>query len=247
MQRILAGSYILRFKTLESTNDFCKELIKEKGASAISAAVVAQEQTKGRGQRGNTWHSGAGKNLTFSFICDSSFLKAEELFYLTKAISVGIVKTLNQKNIFSQIKWPNDIYVNKKKIGGILIESSFNSAKLAHSVIGIGLNVNESHFPDNLNACSIYSVTGKLTDLDLFIEDLLNELDQSIWLLKQNIKATDKDYFNYLMGLNEHLVFEDHKGVFAGIIRDVCSTGHIMIEINQELKKFDFKELKLIL
>jgi BirA family biotin operon repressor/biotin-[acetyl-CoA-carboxylase] ligase len=247
MQRILAGSYILRFESLESTNDFCKELIKAKGNTAISAAVVAEEQTKGRGQRGNSWHAEKGKNLTFSFICDSSFLKPDELFYLTKAISVAIVKALNQKNIYSQIKWPNDIYVKTKKLGGILIESSFNNSKLAHSIIGIGLNVNESDFPEDLNACSIYSLTGQLSNRDFFLEDLLNELDQSLWQIKQNLNAMDIEYFNSLMGLNEPLLFEDSQGVFTGIIRDVCSTGHLMIEVNDQLKKFDFKEIKLLL
>lgn len=246
MQRLLAGSFVLKYKTLESTNDFCKDYYRQMGNSAFSAAVWTVEQSKGKGQRGNGWHAEPGKNLTFSVICDSSFLNPDELFYLNKAVSVAIIAFLNEIAIKAEIKWPNDIYYKNEKLAGILIESSINGPKLLYSVIGIGLNINETNFPKELKATSLKLISGKEFNLEDCLDKLLNHLDNCLWKVKQQKKQLDEAYFNHLLGLNSMGIFEDEHGVFGGTIKNVTENGLLQIETNHTLKNYNFKEVKFL-
>ena len=142
---------ITHFKNIESTNQYLQRLLDE-GIDITDNIVVADFQTSGKGQGCNVWQSEDGMNLLFSIALDMSFLKAENQFLLTQMVSVAMIdvlkKYLPEESLF--IKWPNDIYFNDKKIAGILIKNEIKGMMLGTSIIGIGLNVNQTYFDKSL-------------------------------------------------------------------------------------------------
>mgnify|MGYP003407842988 CR=1 FL=1 len=169
---------ITRFKTLESTNQYLQNLLNE-GIDIVDNIVVTDYQTSGKGQGKNVWESEDGKNLLFSIALDMSFLKAENQFILTQIVSVTMINVL--KNYLPEeslsIKWPNDIYFNDKKIAGILIKNEIKGMMMGTSIIGIGLNVNQTSFDENLpNPISMKMITGKDFDLDELLSAISHQL-----------------------------------------------------------------------
>ena len=159
---------ITHFNNIDSTNSYLQNLL-DKGEDVVDNVVVTDFQTSGKGQGKNVWQSEDGKNLLFSIALDMSFLKAEDQFLLTQIVSVAMInvlkKYLPEENLF--IKWPNDIYFNNKKIAGILIKNEIKGIMLGTSIIGIGLNVNQTTFDENLpNPISMKMITGKDYDLE---------------------------------------------------------------------------------
>ena len=159
---------ITHFKNIDSTNSYLQNLL-DKGEDVADNIVVTDFQTSGKGQGKNVWQSEDGKNLLFSIALDMSFLKAEDQFLLTQMVSVSMINVL--KNYLPEdslfIKWPNDIYFNNKKIAGILIKNEIKGIMLGTSIIGIGLNVNQTDFDESLpNPISMKMITGKDYDLE---------------------------------------------------------------------------------
>src|SRR5690554_4031443 len=152
MHKILAntmflGKDILYLPVCHSTNDVAKDKLKEKEA-AEGSIIITDQQTNGRGQRGNQWHSEPGMNLTFSLILSPKFLDPSELFGLNMAVALGIREALAQYISGVMVKWPNDIvHKEKGKLGGILIENSLKGQKIESSIVGVGLNINQVEFP----------------------------------------------------------------------------------------------------
>lgn len=149
---------IIWLDSIDSTNEEAKRLISDIDNLSVLSAI---EQTSGRGQRGNTWTSAPGENLTFSIVMKFSgtsdtcsgcqpYMKAHDQFVLNEIASVSVAEFLASYGIRAAIKWPNDIYVGSKKICGILIENSLRGNWLSSSIIGIGLNINQRNFDVNL-------------------------------------------------------------------------------------------------
>ena len=138
---------IIWLERVDSTNDEARRHISEIDNLSV---VSALEQTKGRGQHGNTWLSMPGENLTFSLIVKDFRIKANEQSAISQATALSLTKLLGRHGIEARIKWPNDIYAGDNKICGILIENSLKGMEIDWSIIGIGLNVNQTSFPEHL-------------------------------------------------------------------------------------------------
>ena len=169
---------ITHFNNIDSTNSYLQNLL-DKGEDVADNVVVTDFQTSGKGQGKNVWQSEDGKNLLFSIALDMSFLKAEDQFLLTQMVSVAMINVLKnylpEENLF--IKWPNDIYFNNKKIAGILIKNEIKGMMLGTSIIGIGLNVNQTSFDESLpNPISMKMITGKDYDLEEILLDISCQL-----------------------------------------------------------------------
>ncbi|MFN0050410.1 MAG: biotin--[acetyl-CoA-carboxylase] ligase [Cytophagales bacterium] len=233
-----------------STNEILMELIKL-GNVEDGMIVVTDEQTAGKGQRGNKWFSEPHKNLTFSIAIDVSFLNISQIFNLNMAVCLGITKVLkdldHSLSIFYKIKWPNDIYFRDNKIGGILIETVFKADKSLWAVIGIGLNVNQTDF-GRLNANSLKNI--HLRDFDL--AELLEKLALSIESNMEQKSLVDFNYlkFNYLTHLHRFEILAEFKNIngvdFVGIIKGVEDTGKIAIESEGKLRYYDKQEVKFV-
>ena len=171
---------IIWLESVDSTNEECRRRISDIDNLSVVSALT---QTAGRGQRGNSWKSEPGKNLTFSIVLkftDNSdmMIKAIDQFVLSQITALSVVELLSRHDIQAQIKWPNDIYVDGKKISGILIENSLRGGWISQSIIGIGLNVNQRNFdvslPNPTSIALLKDGSAPQTDLRLLLEEFMD-------------------------------------------------------------------------
>ena len=240
---------IIKFDLLTSTNDKMSELIKKDNLPEFSI-VTTENQSIGKGQMGNSWESEPGKNLTFSIFCKPNFIPINEQFKITQIITLSIINSLKPilKNI--SIKWPNDIYCGDKKIAGILVENSLKGSKIDDSIIGVGLNVNQTEFhSDAPNPSSLKLLTNKEHNLDELLNKILfNFIDIYLDLLhNDNSKSMQKKYMSNLYRSDGLYKYSDDKGDFYAKIVDIMSTGHLVLETESgEIRKYAFKEVSFI-
>lgn len=247
---LFVGQCIVKLHEIDSTNTYLKNLLSNSKPLLEGTVIMADHQYAGRGQNLNVWESEAGKNLTISIYLKPGFLAVNEQFDLNKAISLGIIDCLNKVLGEScKIKWPNDIYFHDKKIGGILIENVTKGYNLKESVIGIGLNVNQINFPNQLSRVSSIS---KVLHKDYKLEKLLAQICENIESRYLQLKAGKKellanDYKNNLFRLNEEHSFEIENKIVLGTIKGVTTIGKLLLQVDKELIKLDLKEVKFII
>ena len=255
---------ITRFKTLDSTNQYLQNLLNE-GADIADNIVVTDFQTSGKGQGKNVWQSEDGKNLLFSIALDMSFLKAEKQFLLTQMVSVAMInvlkKYLPEESLF--IKWPNDIYFNDKKIAGILIKNEIKGMMMGTSIIGIGLNVNQTSFDENLpNPISMKMITGEDYDLDELLSAVSYQLSAISYRLSVNSQQSTANgqqqifnfqfsTFNYTNKLYRYKQWASYE--HEGAVKEMMIIGYdqfgrlILKEKNDREVVCDLKEISFII
>ena len=222
------------FETLESTNNYCK-LLDPKTVGEFTV-ICTRRQTAGIGQQGNVWASEPHKNLTFSLILKPTFLAADEQYRLTMAIALAVAETVEHpfsdfRSPFSaQIKWPNDIYVDDQKICGTLITSQISGSHLSQSICGIGLNVNQTAFPDWVpNPTSLSLLTGTEHNLDNLLDTLLSNIETEYDHLKDNDSSLKSRYLSrlYRLGVEADYIHEGQplRATITGIDR----YGHLQL------------------
>ena len=226
---------IFKFDAVNSTNDLLLKWADNK-STPNGSVIWALSQNKGKGQHGRIWESIPGENLTFSMLIRHDGMTIMEQFIFNKAISVALMKSLQVFSPDFKIKWPNDIYLNGKKIAGVLIENSIKGKYIDYSVVGIGINVNQREFPKHLvNASSIIKETG----ISIELENLLYQIIDHIEFFVNFIKRKQSDeileiYLNNLFRKNTISVFKKGNETFNGIIRGVDDFGRIKIELESE-------------
>ena len=171
--------HYLKVSQTASTNTYLSRL----AATLPSGTVIyTPSQTAGRGQKGNTWESEDGKNLTFSLLLKCPPVKARDQFYLSEAAALAVVEALATEagNGFA-VKWPNDVYWPDKKVCGMLLENSLNGSDIAHCIVGIGINVNQDVFVSNApNPVSLINITGREHDLDDLLRQVCSRIEQLV-------------------------------------------------------------------
>jgi BirA family biotin operon repressor/biotin-[acetyl-CoA-carboxylase] ligase len=245
---LIIGKKVIYLPTCHSTNDIAAELVRS-GASMEGAVVITDDQTKGRGQRGTTWVAQQGMNLTLSVVFIPVFLPIAEQFLISQAMALGISSYLRNYSDKVKIKWPNDIYIDNKKICGTLIENSVQGRSLASSVVGIGVNINQSVF-DNPRATSLAQIFGHHFILNEEFSKLVHHLDA--WYLKlKSIKHREeikRAYLENLFGYNQSCLFRYQNEIVSGIVTGITNYGKICIrfENDSEIKELDLKEVEWI-
>ena len=249
---------IIWLDTVDSTNSEAKRRISKIDNLSV---VSALEQTTGRGQLGNVWVSSAGENLTFSvilkFIDQNVWLNVHDQSVINELTSLSVVDFLGSHGIEAKIKWPNDIYVGNKKICGILIENSLSGSHINHSIIGIGLNINQRNFNVNLpNPISMTQLTGDSYDISECLDEFMSIFKKYIHrYLHGNggYAKLRKLYLGQLWRFNEtsRYTCTDSEGItteFSGTIRNLSYIGNLIVETEEgELKEFAFKEIGYIM
>lgn len=227
-----------------STNDVLKELARLQTEEGL--VVYARSQTAGRGQMGNSWEAAAGQNLTFSLLLAPVFLKADEQVWLNMAISLALRDMISSYMDSVKIKWPNDIYVDDKKIAGILIENNLQSGYIRCSIIGIGINVNQSAF-GNKNATSFLLERGVPSDLMDLLSQLLENIEQRyIQLELRQHRIMQSEYLKHLYRKDLVSFFRTGDRDFKGVIRTVDEYGRLVIETAEGALNFQVKEVELL-
>jgi BirA family biotin operon repressor/biotin-[acetyl-CoA-carboxylase] ligase len=247
-QKLFIGNKIIKLEKTDSTNNFLQELISDNQNEAEGLVVIAKNQSSGKGQGGNVWYSEKDKNLTFSILFHPNFLVNNQ-FQISKSISLGIVDFLTNLGLTNvKIKWPNDIYIRDNKISGILIENSVRNNKIYNSIVGIGLNVNQTNFDSVINkATSIYNEIGDKLALNDLLDRLLFFIEKRYLMLKTNkIKIIDKDYIEHMYRFNEIKYFQTNGKEILGTIVGISSIGKIQLKIEDKIEEFDLKEINFL-
>ena len=236
------------FTALESTNDWLMKR-HELRHEIENQVVVAGFQTNGKGQQGSGWQSEQGKNLLFSVGLRTDFLHPASQFLLSKAIALALIdsveKLTERKGV--KIKWPNDIYVDGKKVCGILILNLLNGNKLAFSIVGVGLNVNQLCFPENLpNPISLRAITQRDFDLKEVLALVLKNIAHQVDLISQENEQehVHEKYFNNLYQLDELHPYLIHGQRIIAKITAINEFGQLMLEDRSgKVYTCDVKEL----
>jgi BirA family biotin operon repressor/biotin-[acetyl-CoA-carboxylase] ligase len=236
----------IKYDTVQSTNTSVSELIKQRTLEE-GTVVIADYQETGRGQGQHSWVSQRGENLLMSLLLFPAFLSASEQFYLSMVASLGLCDALEEVGVDPVIKWPNDILIERGKIAGILIEHGIISGHIAHTIIGIGLNVNQTEFPPfPTPATSLYQETGKLTsvaDMGKIVESCL--LGRYRELREGERKVLGKEYYGKLFMAGVTALFREGDELFEGIIRGVSDSGELMIDIRGNLRTFGYGAISM--
>jgi len=239
---------IIKLSAIDSTNLYLKKLASENTLENFTV-VVAEYQTKGRGQMGTKWLSLKAKNLTFSILIRVEKFKIEQQFYLSMAISLGIFNVLSGKvQLPLFIKWPNDILAVKDKVAGVLIENNIGGCFIKHSIVGIGLNVNQEIFSNELeNVTSLKIITGQTFNLDEVLLEIVNSIKRYVQFIEEKkLKELKKIYLKSLYKMNKPSMFKDKNNItFLGKIIDVDENGRLALKLeNETIRKFNLKEIK---
>lgn len=206
-------------------------------------ALMALRQTAGRGQRGNTWEAEPGKNITLSLMLRPHDLDASRQFEVSEAVALGILDLLRELGIDGvSVKWPNDIYVNDRKICGILIENALSGRQIARSIAGIGLNVNQTEFQsDAPNPVSISQLTGREHPIGTLAETMVTKI-----LARLDRSDNHADYLDNLWRRSGEHLWQTPDGTrFRAAIEGVDSDGHL--RLTGCPNPFAFKEVAPVL
>jgi len=243
------GKSILFLPSCHSTNTIALEKVRS-GEASNGLIVITNEQTAGRGQRGNTWLSEPGANLTLSVVYLPKNLPVNKNFYLNIISSLAVSDTINHflpKKAIS-VKWPNDVYCNKKKISGILIETSINQQCISSVVIGIGINVNEqiSQIP---TAGSMLQETGHSFDLNEVFQILIENIERYyLLLINESYEELFVKYSEKMFLRHEKHLFRDSTGEFNGTITGITENGQLTIQKDSgKMVTYHFKEVEYII
>jgi len=245
-RNILIITTKMQFKVIYvDETDSTNRWLRDYPAEGEAVVVVADYQTAGRGCGANKWESERGKNLTFSLLLHPELVPANEQFRITEWVSVALCETI-EHYIYNkvEIKWPNDIYVENRKLCGILIENRLTGSCIKDSIIGIGLNVNQQTFrSDAPNPVSIRQLVGKDSDRDKLLADFLRQLGNVMEL--PDVSETYRQRLWRREGMHP---FRDAEGEFCAKIAGVEADGHLVLEDSRgKERKYAFKEVEWIL
>ena len=248
METMFIGQQLIETDIVDSTNNFATNLISATNVPE-GTVIMAREQTTGKGQRGNSWLSEPGRNLTISIVLYPHFLLPRQKFFLSMAVSVAIHEALASQLDEIFIKWPNDIYAGKKKLGGILIENALSGNQIKSAIIGIGLNVNQLDFPGEINATSISLLTLKEEKLHFWLEKICQGLEAGYLALRSGqFMHLKKKYLESLLYINEERAFISNNLGITGKIRDVSEEGKLVIEHSDKIiAEYDIKEIRFLI
>ncbi|OAQ38395.1 biotin--[acetyl-CoA-carboxylase] ligase [Pedobacter psychrophilus] len=247
---LFVGQTIVKLSEVDSTNTYVKELLSNSKPLLDGTVIMAGHQFAGKGQNNNVWESKPGENLTFSIYLNSSFLPLNQQFELNKVVCLGLIDCL--KPIIGdecKIKWPNDIYYQDKKIGGVLIENVTKGYQLKDSIIGIGLNINQKDFGLlNQRASSLSKILHQDYDLDKLLAQICSSIEKRYLQLKAGkLTLLHDDYLKALYRINELHHYHIKSQTIKATIKGITTTGRLTLqEQDGKLIDLDLKEVKFI-
>lgn len=232
-----------------STNDYLSELCAAGPLPDLSCVYTSFQQA-GRGQRGNSWESEAGKNLLFSFVVFPSFLEIKHQFLLAEITALALQEVLSGYAEGIRIKWPNDIYWHDRKLCGTLIENDWTGSRVSRSISGSGVNLNQERFVSNApNPVSLYQITGRRTEPADVLAQLLARIEAYYtWLKDGGGAAISQRYQDRLYRREGLHPYRDAQGGFEARIAGVATNGQLTLEdTGGQHRLYYFKEVEYVL
>ncbi len=219
-----------------STNDV---LLKEKEFNKDGTVLLAEYQSKGRGRKNRTWVSNAGQNLTFSILLKGDF-KENKINLINLASSLSVAQSLDTLYQFDvELKWPNDVLVNKRKIAGILLESSSKGNKINKVVIGIGINVNQPNFPGkfDIQPTSVRKEFKAIVSREKLLSEVLNNFENNLNLIKVEPNKIINDWRNRCKMIGEKIKVVMGDKIKVGLFDDIDENGFLILKIGNTVEK----------
>ena len=248
---------MLELDEVDSTNNFLRHLDTQDDQMTL---VTAEFQTAGRGADTNRWESAKGENLLLSLRVTPANLPVSRMFALSETTALAISDVLGAFLSLTSpkggrgvcIKWPNDVYYEDSKVAGILIENDLQGAKIRCSTIGIGINVNQRRFlSDAPNPRSLADIVGHDVERHLVLEQFMERVLQYMKSLDEGkddvLDVLHEHYKEGLYRMGEEHKFIDEMGVFCAKIIDVEQSGHIILQDEKGIRRYEFKQLKYII
>lgn len=242
----IIGKSFLEFDILSSTNHYAISEIKANDLEE-GTVIFAHGQSEGRGQMGTVWESNYGENILLSIVLKPIDVLPLKQFILNKIIALAVFDFIKKElpNQKVSIKWPNDIYVNQQKIAGILIQNILVGPIISASVVGIGINVNQIKFSENLNATSMKMVSNQDFDIINILPNLFNCVEN--WYLKLQNRDNfiiDHHYLSHLYLKGVLSKYKRQNGdTFDGVILGIDEMGKLKVEVDGVVELFDLKEI----
>ncbi len=263
------GKPFVELPSVESTNNYALAQVHEKLAQA-GTCYFAHVQTAGRGQPGKTWYSEGHTSITMSIIAQPSFLQPREQFYLNACVSEAAYHFLGKYiSTGLRIKWPNDLYWNDRKLGGILIENVIGSSdpipvspgmhpgfdpagaikkEWKWAIIGIGININQDRFDPSLkNPVSLRQITGKTYEPPQLARQLCERINESFHALQNGTRDQWLQIYNHILYKKDELVkFRKGNRLFEARVLKVDSSGRLIVKHGVE-EAINFREVEWLI
>ena len=243
---LFMGKNLVFVPDCPSTNTLALQMSQQSPVQE-GALVITDNQTAGKGQRGNLWEAQPGQNLTFSLILKPGFLAVNKQFFLNVVICLALKDYLTEKiprTIY--IKWPNDILVHEKKISGVLIENQVQGTLISNSIVGIGLNINQKKFTHE-TATSLSLLSGRDLDLADELEAILSLIEgRYLQLRRGDYKPLMDEYLAALYRRHEKHTFSSDGKLFDGEILDLDEWGKLRIKVDEGVRSFGVKEVRFV-
>lgn len=230
------GKYIEYYTQLVSTNKEAWEIINE--GTESGTLIITDNQISGKGRNSNEWKSKSGKSLTFSLIYKPETIPIEKIGIFSILTGISVLDGLKELNINGSLKWPNDIILNNKKVGGILCEAKIQKTNIEWVVIGIGINVNESKddFDSGLvkKATSLFMELGQNIQRERVIASVLNNMELLLKRFENDPINFDisNDWNKYCAHNNKKVSFQKNNVTHSGIFKNITNDGSCIIEVN---------------
>lgn len=236
---------LIILEKVDSTNNYAMAMVQN-GVANSGDAVFAMEQTSGKGRRNKAWKSNARENIVLTIISEMQWLPLQQQFQLSVAIALGCIDLFaNYYHENLKIKWPNDIFLNDRKAGGILIENVIKGNLWQWAIIGIGLNINQQNFEsENFQAISLQMLSGQKYDVTLLAEELHSLILCRIERLKNGeFEDLLKEYNENLFCRNELVRLKKGNILFETKVEDVSEAGELITRDAIE-RRFKFDEVE---
>ena len=245
---LIIGKKLIYLPSCHSTNDIAAELVLN-GLVEEGAVVITDNQTGGRGQRGTKWISEPSQNLMLSVILRPNFLPVAEQFLISQMVALAIYDYLSFYTNDVKIKWPNDIYISSKKVSGTLIENSIQGAAISSSIVGIGINMNQTVF-ETLRSTSLALEAGINVNLRQEFEKFAQVLDAGYLRLKsmKNNQMIRDLYLKNLYGYQKPVTFKYQNEKVIGVVTGIENNGRLLVKITGRPGIYDFglKEIEWV-
>jgi BirA family transcriptional regulator, biotin operon repressor / biotin---[acetyl-CoA-carboxylase] ligase len=241
------GHLFIELPTVNSTNIYAMEQVHARLAKH-GTAFFAHEQTQGKGQRGKTWNSSKDENILLSVVYEPLSLHPASAFALSAAVALACYRFCKvYTGDEMSIKWPNDLYWRDRKAGGILIENNIRGERWEFAIAGIGLNINQVHFPPELrNPVSFRQITGKTFPAVTLAAELCDHLQESWSILSRNPEMVIREYNDALYKRGEKVRLKQASRIFDARIKGVNSNGQLEV-FTTVAEQFNFGEVSWLL
>ena len=239
---------LIKLDAIDSTNEFLKGLSNQQEVQNFTV-VTAENQLKGKGQMGAKWKSEVGKNLIMSVLIRDFLFDSDKVFDLNIVVSLAVIRVLETYTIPGlSIKWPNDIMSANKKIGGILIENTIKGDGTINSIVGLGLNVNQTQFKNLPKASSIAIICSTEFDKEEILLKIVTTMKEIISSYNEKTFTIKNEYFSKLFKNGVPTAFTDENNRnFMGIIKGVSAIGKLKILLDDDsIREYNLKEVQML-